>query len=326
MTIRPYVLTVPLFLAALPLFANPSAVPIPIIGTAYVDFTGNNSYNTYAYPSSQLIGPYNDGYGGAFNPVVSSVNSSGQPLPPSYLTTVWCVDYQLNVTTESAYTADITPLSSLPADDSAVRYGNLDSVSPPAPGWSNTLSDPTGSDGNDPNSAAYRYTLAAALVSQYQDSNGNADPANLVNSSQNQAIQEAIWYITANNEYYPGSPSTGTSDGPYTLPNGTPACGVTFDANNPLCWVNYAETNVTSVTTKDWAVISGPADPAGTFPNNLGNPTSNCPTCANYNSFQTFLVQLTPGTVTSQTPEPAFYLVLGIGLAGLVFVRRIKRA
>lgn len=315
MTIRPYVLTVPLFLAAIPAFANPSAVPIPIIGTANIDFTGNNSYNTYAYPGSQLIGPYSAGYGGAFNPVVSSANSSGQAVPPSYLTTVWCVDYQLNVTTASDYTADITPLSSLPADDSAVRYGNLNSVSPPAPGWINSLSDPSS---NALNSAADRYTMAALLVSEYTDGT-NPDPANLINNAQNQAIQEAIWYITANNDYYPGG-----SDAPFPMTAGS--CS-TFSVTNAQCWVNYAESNVDSALTNntflnDWAVISGPANPAGTYPNNLLPPTVS----SGYNSYQTFLVQLTPGTVTTLTPEPSFYLVLGLGLAGLFFVRRIKRA
>jgi hypothetical protein len=135
-----------------------------------------------------------------------------------------------------------------------VRYGNLTADTPGQPGCSNALTGgPATLDGGASNTAAYRYTLAAALVSQYQDSSNAADPATLNGGSPtNVAIQEAVWYITANNDFPPAG-SNFTS-----LPVPNPG-----SAGKYQYWVNYALDNASSVNLNAWAVISGPANAAG---------------------------------------------------------------
>ena len=147
-----------------------------------------------------------DGCGGGFQATVYNGTSTSGSSPT--LTTVWCVDYQLDVGTSSQYVTDIKTLNDISTPtDSNVRYGTLNSVGGTS-GWANALTGgggfnagPTTLDNGNSNSAAYRYTLAAALVSQYVDTSNVKDPANLNGSSSvNLAIQEAIWYITYNNQ------------------------------------------------------------------------------------------------------------------------------
>ena len=314
--------------SVLPVLAATTPLPSSLAnGLAYINFQNN------AYPWGNLIGPYPAGYGGAFTPLISTVSAGGAPTGTPALATVWCVDYQLNVTTDAAYVTEVTSLNNIQSGasgygstDSNVRYGNTDSTG--AAGWVNAVADPEGLNGGDPNSAAYRYTLAAALISAYEDSNGVVDPQSPDGNSTggadaytpvNQAIQEAVWYITANNEY----PTQ--TDPPFSM--SSPACPAGGSSANYLCWVAYAETNASSVRTAEWGVVSGPADPATGY---LLDPTNSCATCLGYNSFQTDLVQLAgaPGTQVNQaTPEPGFYAALGLGLSGMWFlIRRRKTA
>jgi hypothetical protein len=271
-----------------PVYGAPAGIPVGLLGTHYVTFDGNSFQN--------LIGAFPVGYGGAFQPSIYTDASSAQGSP--FISTVWCVDYQLGVDPGSDYTANITALSQITTPDPNVRYGNLPSDSQT---WSNTL-NPVNSYGFNANSAVYRYTLAAALVSEYQDASNQIDPTNLANSSRNKAIQTAIWYLTYNNEYNPGAAwapfdpaQYGASDGNVNSPN------------DYRYWVNWAENNVTSVDMSAWAVISGPANADGT----LLAPGSD-------NGYQTFLVQV------DALPEPTFFGLLAIGLMGLtaVAVRR----
>ena len=226
------------------------------------------------------------------------------------------MDYQLDVTYGSQYIANIKTLDSITAPtDASVRYANQTSA------WLNSVTDPLNIAGGA-NTAAYRYTLAAALVSQYVDNTNSANPTQLNGGSAvNSAIQEAIWYITYNNEYSPGAtwPPPGDSIGSATCAAGHD--NVT-DPNNYRCWVQYAEANAASVQTNQWAVISGPADANGTLL--APQPLNGYP---QFPAYQTFLAEVTPGGQINHdnpTPEPT-YFVLTSGLGGLLVLARRRR-
>jgi hypothetical protein len=321
--IKALAIPIAVVLQALPALAGTTQLPSGFAGssTDYIVLDGNS------YPSGNLI-CFSGGCGGGFQGTVYGTGST-TATGPSTLTSVWCVDYQLDVTTSSRYIANISSLNaiSVPADNS-VRYGNLNTVDPTgaAQGWTNAVTDPTNLDGGGAaaeNSAAYRYTLAAALVSQYVDTTSTTNPTNLDGSSPvNQAIQKAIWYITYNSDY-----QTGATWAPTGLGGGTPvACSGANNVNtNYMCWVQYAETHANTVNTSAWAVISGPANSSGSL---LAPQVVN-----GYPSFQTFLVQVdgsaytngSPGGPSSPTPEPT-YFVLTLALGGLVVFARIRSA
>lgn len=318
-------------------FANPTPIPpSPATSPLPQSYSNLDYLSNFSYPFQNLLCPSGaSGCGGAFQTTISDGPAAAST--PSTLATVWCVDYQLDVTYGSQYPAIITNLAniSMPTDNS-VRYGNLNDTGG-SPGWANAVTDPTSIDGNETNSAAYRYTLAAALVSQYEGpgtgnttvinptnldgySSGNADA-----NSRNIAIQEAIWYITYNNDYQPGAtwpPYNLTTSGTACLAgSGAPTGGA---ADNPLCWVQYAEANANSVNTGAWAVISAPAD---VLNGSLENPQL----VGGYPSYQTFLVQVsgtgqTGGLTPPPVPEPGYYVLLGIFSTGLFLFSRFRRA
>jgi hypothetical protein len=287
--------------------------------TDYIVFGGSESF-----PSQNLI-CFSAGCGGGFQATVYGPGVTSA-TGPSTLTTVWCSDYQLDVTYGSQYITNISTLNAITVSDTNVRYGDLSSVSPtgsPA-GWANAVTDPTNLDGGGStaeNSAAYRYTLAASLVSQYVDTTPAPDPVNLNGSSGvNQAIQEAIWYVTYNSDYQSGATWPPSGQGI----NSPVACSGSNNVNtNYMCWVQYAETNANTVNTSAWAVVSGPTDASG----NLMTPP---PIVGGYPSFQTFLVQLDSGGVTTtgsnpSTPEPTYFMLTS-GLGGLILFVRRRRA
>jgi hypothetical protein len=304
-----------LLAAAAPVFAGTSPIPPSLLGNSYVSFAppDNNPF-----PWQNLIGPFPAGYGGAFQADIYS--SPNGPVGTPGLTTVWCVDYQLDVEPNDQYSANITSLASITTPtDNSVRYGNQTTD------WANPVTDPSNPSVNT-NSAAYRYALTAALISEYEDVNSsisspltvntadpinNPDPTNPVDNSVNQAIQTAIWYMTYNSEYEAASWAP-FNPAAYNVQQGSAAS----NPSNYLYWVNWAEHNVDSVNLNDWAVISGSVkDGVLQVPN--GN-------------YQTFLVQVDgPTTITTfgePTPEPAFYGVLGVGLAGLFAARMRKKS
>jgi hypothetical protein len=305
-------------LEVVPAHASTQPLPATFQGstTDYISFDGNS------FPGSNLI-CVQAGCGGAFQATVygpNSVSANG----PSVLTSVWCVDYQLDVTYGSQYIGNITTLNDInPSTESNVRYGTLDSTDT-ASGWVNGVTAPNGVDAN---SSAYRYTLAAALTSQYIDSGNVADPTNPNGGSPvNIAIQEAIWYVTYNNEYPANGtiwPPSGIS--PATCLAGQSATNSTGNADY-ACWVQYAEANSTTVNTSQWGVISGPANSQGVLqaPGPLNGVYSQYP------SYQTFLVQVdSGGQITNQgvTPEPTYFaLTFGLGALIILVRRRGARA
>ncbi|HEY3826087.1 MAG TPA: hypothetical protein VGL82_16090 [Bryobacteraceae bacterium] len=296
----------------IPAFANTQPLPATFQGstTDYIVFGEGNSF-----PSQNLI-CFSAGCGGAFQGTVygPGVNSVAGP---SILTTVWCVDYQLDVTYDAAYAANITTLGDVVNAPGNVRYGTLDGTG--TPGWANSV---TASAGVDPNSATYRYTLAAALISQYEDTSTAVDPTNPDGSSAvNKAIQEATWYVTYNNEY-PDDGTTWPPAGDITAPDSCTSAGESNinNPNNYMCWVKYAEANAANVNTSQWGVLSGPV---------LDGVLQNPQVVGGYASYQTFLVQMDSfGQNNNQgvTPEPA-YFVLTFALGGFIlFVRRRRAA
>jgi len=307
-------------LLALPALAGTTPLPTTFAGstTDYLVFNGSS------FPGQNLI-CFSAGCGGGFQATVYGPGST-TATGPSTFTTVWCSDYQLDVTTDSQYITNITTLNDITAPtDNNVRYGNLTSVSPtgtPA-GWANSVTDPTNLDGGGAtaeNSAAYRYTLAAALVSQYVDSSNTPDPVNLNGGSGiNQALQEAVWYITYNSDYQSGATWPPSGQG-ISAPV---ACTGSNNVNtNYMCWVQYAEANANTVNTSAWAVASGPTNASGTL-------TTPPPIVDGYPSYQTFLVQVNSGGVVTTgdnppTPEPA-YFALTAGLGGLIVFMRRRR-
>src|SRR5262245_43297057 len=119
---------------AFPVIAAPTPIPSSLLGTHYITF------DSQAFPSENLIGPFPAGYGGAFKAHIYGSNSSATPAP-GFRTTVWCVDYQLDVGVGSAYTANIVRLSDVTTPtDERLRYGNLTTSSTSqAQHWSNAL-------------------------------------------------------------------------------------------------------------------------------------------------------------------------------------------
>jgi len=284
----------------------PSSLTTPLAGNFgaaqdYMKFDGNS------YPGANLI-CFPAGCGGEFQAHINSGTTLGNTQIP---VSVWCVDYQLNVTTGSEYVADVSLLSNIThPTDTSVQYGGLTNDGTPA--WNHTLAvggigglafTPSGTilstvDGGISSTAAYRFTLAAALVSQYVS---GGTPGYLDGGlPKNKAIQEAIWYLTSN--------STAGTDTAFDF--GTAADAHVGNSDNYAYWVNYVLTNqnniVTTLDLTQWAVISGPVAPGA---GNVVTPQNH--------SYQTFIAEV--------TPEPSFYGILGASLVGLFMARRASK-
>src|SRR5579863_7890312 len=94
-------------LQALPALASTTPLPTTFAGstTDFIAFNGNS------FPNSNLI-CFDAGCGGGFQATVygpGATTATGK----SVMTTVWCVDYQLDVTTSSQYITNITTLKSI---------------------------------------------------------------------------------------------------------------------------------------------------------------------------------------------------------------------
>ena len=214
-------------------------------------------------------------------------------------TAFWCVDDQIYFAPPQSGLADIVTLANINANEQYVRYGNLTNSS--TPGWLNTT------DGGStplalPPDPQSRYEMEAYLISQYAYATGgvggNTD-SGLVSGGYNDAIQEAIWSITHNND----SSFESNSGAPNYI--GSP--GVQG-------WIDQALANYQAYFKahgNEWAVVSWGVKSDGTLNtgNGYGDPTND--------ALQTFMVQI--------APEPGFYGALAMGLSGLVFFIRRKR-
>lgn len=220
------------------------ASPVPIPDT----MLGDHSVGNFTFP--YLIGPFPGGYGGAFTIGIANGTHGG---PYTTQATIWCVDYQLDVSSGSHYNASIVPLSQIQPLDYRVRYGDVTTAnSSAAYHWVDNL-------GPNYTTAAERYALTAALITQYGPS-----PGQPTNSKRNQEIQEAIWEITQNTRY------------------SSSVLWPKFSADpNVASWVNWAENNVDHIDLSKFALISGPIDAQGDVIDGHGN-------------YQTFVTELTP--------------------------------
>ena len=244
------------------------AAPVPIttaqLGAQTVTIT---NFNNTVCPTGDSPNP---GCGGAFTANIGSITGA----------TIWCVDSQLHAHANSPYTAYIEDLNSTPHspfnDANFVRYGGINTVGPT--GWAYDLT-PYGAA----NDAQTRYKLAAILITNYIPS---ADLP--TDSTQNRAVQNAIWRLTENNV----AAGTITGDISTGHPSGSD-------------WIAYA-VSVLNANTFDfsrWAVVSGGFDGTKLL-DGAG-------------AVQTFLVEV--------TPEPRFYGLLLAGLlaiCGIVYKRR----
>jgi hypothetical protein len=278
---------------------------ITSIAFAHAALAGTATIQVNWFQGNYTTAP--NGAGGEFGGTSQVGNST--PV----LTNFWCVDDQLDFNFGNTGLASVVRLnnvSSVPV--SQVQYGNVNTGAG-SPSWTNQ-SAANGFTALD-NTAQARYQMEAYLVQQYsyinEPSGFNAAAANSglasLSSSNNEAIQMAIWALTSNN-----SPITGGY-------NTTGISGLVSDPTHNAYWINQALNAYNSGSLgsipNNWAVVSWNV-------NNSGNTTSP------YR--QTFLAQIggsggLPGT--SATPEPGFYGALALGLAGLGFaIRRRKLA
>jgi hypothetical protein len=204
-------------------------------------------------------------------------------------TLFWCVDDQEFFAAGDSGYGNVTLLSNVASQSNYVKYGNVTNSGSPA--WTNKTD--TYDSVSLPNTATARFEMAAYLVEQYNGFVGSESGAVVNNTSQDLAIQEAIWSLTNNN----------TLSGGFSTISGN-------DTNNTTdqYWIHQALANYTSVNMQDWAVVSWTTDSYGNL-----STTSNK---------QTFLVQVAP------TPEPRMVGLMILGMAGLCFVgqRRLAAA
>lgn len=205
----------------------------------------------------------------------------------SYQTTFWCVDSQLTISLGSSYLANVTPLTSLNQGswDGTARYEDVIS-----PHWQTTFGVV---NSVNLDTAEARYRMAAWLISQY--SNFPAGPS--ADNSTNRAIQSAIWRVMLND----------------TLPQDPGVIGLPISAGAPsgyADWIDAAKGYVSQQYNNpffnDWAIVSGAVKQSN------GNWVFDSTKMK-----QTFLVQV--------VPEPGFYGIVGLGLAGLFLALRKRR-
>jgi hypothetical protein len=187
----------------------------------------------------------------------------------------------------STYLANVTPLIGLNQGswNGTARYENVTGSH-----WHTTFGVV---NSVNMDTADARYRMAAWLISQYS-SFPNGPSANI---STNKAIQSAIWRVMLND----------------TLPQDPDVYSLATSAGAPVGyanWIDAAEAYVSQHYNDpffhDWAIVSGAVK--------LSNGNWVFDSCKKK---QTFLVQV--------APEPGFYGIVGLGLAGLFFATRKRR-
>lgn len=203
-----------------------------------------------------------------------------------YSTLFWCVDDQEEFTFGDSGYGNVTLLSNVGSSASSVKFGNVTNGG--TPHWTNTTD--TFDSAALPSDAASRFEMAAYLVSQYNGFVSNESGAIVANTSEDLAIQEAIWSLTNN---------TSLSGGFNTI------SGNDVDNTTDQYWIHQALLNYAGVNTADWAIVSWTTDSLGNL--NLQGPK------------QTFLVQV------ASTPEPRTYGFLAGAMIGMLLLARRKQ-
>lgn len=254
------------------LMADP--LPSGILGAGGTLLNTSVNMQSLPYPVSfQFSTTYGNftGSGGGFAAKVDGFN-----------TIVWCVDSEEDISLPTNYQADLVQLSTVAANSSDVRYGNVTGSA-----WNLNL-------GAAPyDTAAFRYEAAAYLVSQYQGFPNGPSSSDLVN----QELQTAAWELLYNSSVTAGYGITFSQiqTGGSTF-NGSPAALAQFQsavsadvADAVACVLNGS--TCPGFHPGNWAVLSGPVNPSGALGVDRGN--------------QTYLVQLAP------VPEPSSLVLFG---------------
>jgi hypothetical protein len=239
------------------------------------------------------INNINPSGGGAFNGYISNGTTS-------WATTFWCIDSQLYFSPQNLNPltfpsrANVIRLDQIPANSAFVRYSGVTNAGNPQ--WRNNNNTDNAqpawySSAHQtlydllPSAAQDRYRMAAWLVSQYNP--GNNQAGLIAGSPDTIKIQKTIWALINN-----------------TTP-GLDAVGHQTFANTGD-WLKKALDNYRGVDLTRWAVVSWQVGPNGSL---------TVPGSLDYR--QTFLVQV--------VPEPGFYGLLALGLAGLGVIAQRRR-
>lgn len=211
---------------------------------------------------------------------------------PNY-TGFWCVDDQITFSPPATAFSNIVSLSPGIDNSPYVRYSNVTNGSG-TPHWTNQ----TVNGDNLSSSATVRYEMAAWLISQYtgfDSSISNAHPG------REDAIQHAIWAITNNSTSSSGFQTYGA----LTLSDQTQDSYWIHQAYlaSQDGFLGFKGISAATLDPTKWAVVTWGV-------NSTGGLTG-------VTALQTFLVEV--------VPEPGFYGVLAVGLAGLAFFRLRKR-
>lgn len=242
------------------------------------------------------INNVNPSGGGAFNGFISNGTTS-------WATTFWCVDSQLYFSPQNlnplmfTSQANVIRLDQIPANAAFVRYSGVTDTGDPQ--WTNTFNTDSVQPAwysaahqtlydRLPGTAQERYQMAAWLVSQYNP--GNDQAGLIAGLDRNIEIQKTIWALMNN-----------TTAGLDTVGHQTFA--------NTGGWLEKALDNYKGVDLTSWAVVTWQVGPNGS----LTVP----PPGGSLDYRQTFLVQV--------VPEPGFYGLLALGLAGLGVIAQRRR-
>jgi hypothetical protein len=248
-------------------------------------------------PAHDVINVSGIGGGGRFTGYINTGGFSGSLGQVN----LWCVDAQLQFNWNGQYRTNVLgfheinnegtthsgPLGSTPwaAGHRDVRYEDIANFSGPGDRFRNQLvsTNPLVNAGYE---AAFRYRMAAWLITQYRSKSSLAGMYDPIDNNVNRAIQRAIW-VTMD--------TTGDTD----------------DVNNDLASIDwfraaadYVDANFHSSEWSRWAVVSA-WEPATAYITNSGLRV------------QTFLTEV---------PEPGFYGLLALGLSALVLMRSRRRS
>jgi hypothetical protein len=271
----------------LALFAAVCAAAYPSSGS--MDVTGPSDFvGTYTLTGHNQ--PTETGYGGGFEGNITANNQN-------YIQMLYCVDFSNDVTIPDwNIGVNLTPIAAGTQFQDDTRFGDVTSWRPVQdylPASDPSLSSSVITTINNA-TALERYQMAAYLVSNYAFFN-NALPTSteVYSDATDRGIQSAIWAILdpTSDLYVPPTSLSDSGDINYWL-------------SKAAQWLPTANTTAGEQLLSRFVIVSD-AKIAGSL-----NPTQV--------GIQEFITPVAP------VPEPGFYGVVGIGLAGLLWMARRK--
>ncbi len=262
-------------------------------GADTLDLNGNaNFVGTFTISGAPHSNePTVSGYGGGFAGTIVN-NATNQ----SYLAELFCVDFSNDVSLPSTNSVNVTAIAAGTQFTDDTRFGDVTSWRPVQdylPGGL-TLSTSVENIINDA-TALQRYEMAAYLVSNYSFfSQASPSSDNYYGDATNRGIQSAIWAILdpTSDLYLP--PSSRSDSGNLILWLTNAADWLSQDANTAAGEQLLSQFRIVSD-----AQIAGSANPTQV-------------------GIQEFLT-------VDPVPEPRFYAVLAVALAGVLWAARRKR-